>query len=201
MSGNRKSRLIIVFFIAAATLAIIGALIYDQKHSNKISPPQPTVEGSASDQNPPSSPTLPQSIGQRTKTAGCIIKDSLPDKDCTPGAVFANVTKEEICTSGYSSKVRDVSVSTKNEVYKEYGITIHTTGEYEIDHLISLELGGSNDIANLWPEAAEPRPGFHEKDKVENYLHNLLCDGARTLSEVQSEIVENWLIIYNEIPN
>jgi hypothetical protein len=28
-------------------------------------------------------------------------------------------------------------------------------GAYEVDHLIPLELGGDNVIANLWPEAAE----------------------------------------------
>ena len=33
---------------------------------------------------------------------------------------------------------------------------------------MSLELGGSNDIKNLWPEAALPTPGFHEKDAVED---------------------------------
>ena len=46
------------------------------------------------------------------------------------------------------------------EVYREYGIVERTTGEYEVDHLVALEDGGSNDIANLWPEAAEPRPGI-----------------------------------------
>lgn len=29
----------------------------------------------------------------------------------------------------------------------------------EIDHIVSLELGGSNDIANLYPERASPAPG------------------------------------------
>lgn len=38
--------------------------------------------------------------------------------------------------------------------------------------------GGSNNIANLWPEAASPKPGFHEKDQVENYLHDQVCSGA-----------------------
>jgi len=53
-------------------------------------------------------------------------------------------------------------------VYGEYGIATHRPYQYEVDHLISLELGGSNAIANLWPEAALPKPGFHQKDAVEN---------------------------------
>ncbi|HVI91157.1 MAG TPA: hypothetical protein VM659_22855 [Dongiaceae bacterium] len=58
-----------------------------------------------------------------------------------------------ICTAGYSKTVRNVPTAEKNTVYREYGITNHRTGEYEVDHLISLELGGSNDIANLWPQS------------------------------------------------
>jgi hypothetical protein len=73
-------------------------------------------------------------------------------------------------------------------VYAEYGIVSYTTGKYEVDHLISLELGGSNDISNLWPEAASPQPGFHEKDKVENYLHDQVCSGVISLAQAQQRL-------------
>ena len=72
--------------------------------------------------------------------------------------------------------------------------------KYEVDHLISLELGGSNEIANLWPEAASPTPGFHQKDQVENYLHDQVCSGAISLREAQNEIATNWLAVYNRMP-
>ena len=97
--------------------------------------------------------------------------------------------------------MRDVPDSVKNKVYAEYGIKTHTTGQYEVDHFVSLELGGSNDISNLWPEAAKPTPGFHEKDKVENYLHDQVCSGAMTLQEAQVQIATNWLEVYNSMPN
>lgn len=147
----------------------------------------------------PTPTNSPQVLGQRTKVSGCVMKDSLPDKDCTPGAIITAASKEEICQPSYSSGVRNVSESTKEEVFKEYGITSHATGEYEVDHLISLELGGSNDIANLWPEPAKPIPGFHEKDKVENYLHTLLCKENKPLQDIQLEISQNWLSVYKEI--
>ena len=67
------------------------------------------------------------------------------------------------------------------------------------DHLISLELGGSNGIANLWPEPASPRPGFHEKDKVEDYLHQQVCNGSMSLSEAQDLIAHNWMKVYRKI--
>ncbi len=128
----------------------------------------------------------------------CTVKGSLPDKMCSPGAVF-QVTAAQVCVSGYSKSVRNVSESTKNAVYAEYGITTHSGSTYEMDHLIPLELGGSNDIKNLFPEAALPTPGFHEKDKVENYLHKQVCDGKMTLSTAQKQIATNWLAVYNSM--
>lgn len=139
-------------------------------------------------------------LGTQTKTSGCMAHDALPDSACTPGAIFATATKDQICQSGYSSSVRNVPTSEKNQVYAEYGIASHFSGQYEVDHLISLELGGSNDIANLWPEAASPTPGFHQKDQVENFLHNQVCSGAMSLQDAQREIATNWLDVYNRMP-
>jgi hypothetical protein len=138
-------------------------------------------------------------FGVQTKTSGCQAHSGLPDAACTPGAIFADATTDQICQSGYASSVRNVPTSEKNAVYAEYGISSHYTGEYEVDHLVSLELGGSNDIANLWPELASPTPGFHEKDKVENYLHDQVCSGKIALHDAQVEIATNWLQVYQQI--
>lgn len=122
----------------------------------------------------------------------CVARGGLADLSCTPGSVFPNVTTAQVCTPGYSQSVRNVPQSEKDKVYAEYDVTSHPTGAYEVDHLVSLELGGSNDIANLWPEAATPKPGFHEKDKVENYLHSQVCSGNMPLKDAQAEIAKNW---------
>ena len=135
--------------------------------------------------------------GVQTKTSGCRVRGALSDSACTPGAITTMATQAKICVSGYSSSVRNVPTSEKKQVYEEYGIYSHRAGQYEVDHLVSLELGGSNDIANLWPEAASPKPGFHEKDKVENYLHDQVCSGAISLKKAQIEIATNWLAVYN----
>jgi hypothetical protein len=110
------------------------------------------------------------------------------------------VTAAQVCQRGYSSSVRNVPAEVSREVYREYGITQRTTSEYEVDHLVPLELGGSNDIANLWPEAAEPRPGFHEKDQVENSLHDQVCGGGMGLLDAQRAIATNWLDVYQHLP-
>lgn len=138
--------------------------------------------------------------GVQTKTSGCQAHNGLADAACTPGAIITTATKSQICVSGYAGTVRNVPTSEKTQDYKEYGIYSHTAGQYEVDHLVSLELGGSNDIANLWPEAASPKPGFHEKDKVENYLHSQVCSGAIALKQAQIEIATNWLAVYDRMP-
>jgi hypothetical protein len=130
-----------------------------------------------------------------TPAPHCHVRGALPDPVCTPGAVFP-VTAEQVCKPGYARSVRNVPESEKLAVYKEYGITYHVPGSYEVDHLVSLELGGSNDIKNLWPEAAKPKPGYHEKDAVENSLHQQVCSKVITLEEAQREIATNWLAVY-----
>jgi hypothetical protein len=115
-----------------------------------------------------------------------------PDPSLTPGDVLtADVSK--ICTPGYTATVRDVSTATKERVYAEYGIGYpQPAGSYEVDHFIPLELGGSNDIKNLWPEPAAPAPGFHQKDQFENYEHAEVCAGALTIEEAQQRMASDW---------
>lgn len=163
-----------------------------------------TVAGTGTPQPSTAVPSTPGSggpfPGPQTKTSGCVSSNALPDPACTPGAILPDATKDKICVPGYSTSVRNVPTSEKDQVYAEYGITSHAPGEYEVDHLISLELGGSNDIANLWPEPASPTPGFHEKDQVENYLHDQVCNGTISLQQAQVEIATNWLGVYHSMP-
>ena len=105
--------------------------------------------------------------GIRTKTNHCVAS-TLPDSACSPGAVLTTNTKV-ICVSGYTKTVRNVSTSTKKAVFKEYDIPYAQHSNYEVDHIISLELGGSNDISNLYPESYLIKDNAREKDKFENY--------------------------------
>jgi hypothetical protein len=155
-------------------------------------------QGTGTDSGTPSGASSYQ-FGVQTKTTDCKVNGPLPDSACTPGAIFPDATVSQICTPGYASSVRNVPTSVKNKVYAEYGIASHYPGQYEVDHLVSLELGGSNDISNLWPEAASPTPGFHQKDQVENYLHDQVCSGKIPLKQAQIEIATNWLTIYNQM--
>jgi hypothetical protein len=145
--------------------------------------------------------------GPRTKTTGCVASAGAPDLACTPGALNPDVTPENvqstICMAGFSRGVRPpVSVTgpLKRQLMTAYGFGSADPAAFELDHLISLELGGApRDPANLWPEAADPRPGFHEKDQVENHLHKQVCSGAMSLRQAQRTIVTDWMSVYKQL--
>jgi hypothetical protein len=123
----------------------------------------------------------------------------LNDLRATPGAVFA-VTAATICRPGYASSVRDVPASEKNRDYAEYAIAVHATGQYEVDHLISLELGGDNAITNLWPELNDHPHGYlNSKDVLENRLHDLVCTHKIGLAAAQHLIATNWVTEYHRV--
>jgi hypothetical protein len=68
----------------------------------------------------------------------------------------------------------------------------------EVDHFIPLEIGGSNDVKNLWLEAATPTPSFHQKDRFENFEHGQVCNGTINAAEAQSRMVSNWYLYWQE---
>jgi hypothetical protein len=119
-----------------------------------------------------------------------------PDLAITPGAVLP-VSTADVCTPGYSEKVRDVPEKVKRQAYAEYGITRRRPREFEVDHLISLELGGSNSLKNLWPESYLSHPwNAHIKDQLENALHDDVCSGRVALPVAQKEIAMDWIAAY-----
>jgi len=123
-----------------------------------------------------------------------------PDTNLTPG-VTRVVPAKAVCVPGSSKAVRNVPTSEKNAVYKEYKILHRAPGSYEIDHDLSLELGGSNDIGNLWPEGYDINvngfnEGAHTKDALENKLHSLVCSGKLTLKQAQDAIRGDWRPAY-----
>ena len=84
---------------------------------------------------------------------------------------------------------RHVTVGTAHKVYNAYGIGLLRRMFYVIDHLVPLELCGTNDIENLWPQ---PKKEAHLKDLDENRLAADVRDGARTLHQAQVEMLRLW---------
>ena len=125
---------------------------------------------------------------------------SLPDPRCTPGAIDPAVTQADlgrtICRAGYSERVRppeSITEAEKRGSLRAYG-DHRPLGDYEYDHLVSLELGGArNDPRNLWPEpGASPNP----KDALEDHLHAQVCDHRMTVATAQLMLARDWVAAY-----
>ena len=121
----------------------------------------------------------------------------MPDPNLTPGDKLP-VTVATVCRRGYTKSLPQVDAATKELVYRRYGIE-PVPGSYEIDHLIAKELGGSNEVRNLWPQ---PKDTFlwnsKVKDRLENQLHSMVCNGAITLDQAQQEIAHDWVATYQK---
>lgn len=125
----------------------------------------------------------------------------LPNPTMTPGTRFPRVTKQQICTVGYTKTVRDVTESKKKAVFSLYN-TDRTKDEYEVDHLISLQLGGNNDLGNLWPQSYTTQPwNARIKDKLENKLNDEICKGRLSMKEAQQRISTDWILTYCDYYN
>jgi hypothetical protein len=139
--------------------------------------------------------------GSVPPTDSCHAPDGgvVEDLSCTPGAIDPRVTQanidQTICVPGYTDRVRppeSYTAGLEPELIRSYGFHFSSSGS-ELDHLISLELGGAPaDIRNLWPETYSGRRGATDKDVLENRLHEEVCDGQITLARAQFEIV-HWV--------
>jgi hypothetical protein len=118
----------------------------------------------------------------------------VPDRRLTPGAALT-ASAARVCVSGYAASVRDVPESEKDVVYARYGVA-HVPYGHEVDHLVSLELGGSNTIVNLWPEPYAGRWGARTKDVLEDRLHDLVCGGRLRLAYAQRIEARDWVSAY-----
>ena len=98
----------------------------------------------------------------------------VPDASISPG---------DICTTNdldfqeyrYKESIpyceRNVSYQTKTLIYDKYYISIEERGQYTIDHLIPLSIGGSNSELNLWPEHKKIKK---TRSNLETCLYDLL---------------------------
>ena len=144
-----------------------------------------------------------------TSSSGCTVKTShgylVPDASCTPGAINPTVDLSVLQGSAFKTSCdRNVatSASKKSTTYTTYGLKKPTnnTGlkqSCELDHLISLELGGADTLDNIWPQCGPSRVKlanryFKIKDGVENYLAAKVKKGEINLKDAQQGIAEDW---------
>jgi hypothetical protein len=130
---------------------------------------------------------------------------TLPDSTLTPG-VARTLSIKTICTTKWGRDARHVTAAMKRQVFENYGLSGNddascvrdTSGRRcEIDHLISRELGGADDVKNLWPQPYGTKPwNAVLKDRVENRLHKEVCAKTISLRQARKEIKNDWRVPY-----
>jgi len=130
----------------------------------------------------------------------------LPDPRITPGAIDGAVTQsnihETVCVKGYTKTVRPPQNFTnklKKYQIRQYGYQDTNTRDYEEDHLIPLNIGGSpNDPHNLWPEPKTSEWNAAKKDELEFKLYKLVCHDKVPLDEARNAMATDWIKAYKK---
>ena len=136
------------------------------------------------------------------------ILPQLPNHLVTPGVARTDLTLKKICTTKWGKDARHVTAAMKKQVFAAYGLTGNTDPacipdargrRCEIDHLVSRELGGADDVHNLWPQPYGSQPwNAVRKDCVETRLHKEVCtkNPTMTLKQAQDAIRSDWTAAY-----
>jgi hypothetical protein len=131
----------------------------------------------------------------------------MPNPMLTPGVV-RELSLEEICTTRWGLDRRFVTPAMRREVFTRYRLRGPNDPacrkdkhgrRYELDHLIPRQLGGADDVDNLFPQCYAGRPwNAVLKDRVENRLHKEVCAGTITLEDAQRDIAKDWRALYRK---
>lgn len=124
----------------------------------------------------------------------------LPDQGLTPGDV-RQVVLADICTSEDDDDLDPaVPLPVRIKIFSEYGVSAEQQKkDFQVDYLINPQLGGTNDIHNLWPQPSRSAEWNAEaKDALERHLHRMVCDGKVDLREAQRDIATNWIAAYQK---
>ena len=112
-----------------------------------------------------------------------------------PEVTQANI-RQNICVSGWTKTIRppvSYTNTVKHNLMQREGIPWADAHDYELDHLIPLQLGGHpRDRRNLVLQPWEGPDGAHAKDVVETRVKRLVCVGRVKLSTARSCMAADW---------
>lgn len=111
-----------------------------------------------------------------------------PDRTLTPGVVRPVMLLYTVCSTRWGLDVRHVTEADRRQVFANYRLRWDQRDRYVVDHLIPRELGGADDVRNLWPQ---PKAEAKVKDREENRLHRAVCAGTVDLATAR-EAMRSW---------
>ena len=118
----------------------------------------------------------------------------LPSSFQTPGAK-GKANEAQVCAADFEASVKPIAKWQRDQALERYGKRPEDfTGE--LDHLIPVSLGGTNDLDNLWPLPSNKDMGPEQKKALEVKLHQMVCDKTITLKAAQEAIKKDWVKAY-----
>ena len=140
-------------------------------------------------------------MDERRSTAVAFVEvGALPIASLTPGATD-RVTADELC-AGRGPSRQPIALAVRQAVLRDYRLEGLPEAEYELDYLITPELGGSSDRRNLWPERYGARVwNARVKDQLELLLPQMVCEGRLDLATAQRDIATDWIAAYRKYFN
>ncbi len=124
---------------------------------------------------------------------------SLPMASITPGATW-EVSAEDLCAG--TRHTRAITPAMRAQVLSAYRMERVPADQYELDYLITPELGGATDARNLWPQGyTSSLWNARVKDELESLLPRLVCRGAVDLETAQREMAVDWIAAYKKYFN
>lgn len=131
-----------------------------------------------------------------SRLAEPLARVALPVPALTPGA-WAPVQLEEICAG--TARTPAIPEPVRQQVLANYGMEHVPADQYELDYLVTPELGGVPDPRNLWPQryAVEPWNAL-VKDELEQLLSTLVCSGRLELRSAQVDMATDWVAAYRK---
>jgi len=120
----------------------------------------------------------------------------LPSSVQTPGNK-SKASEAQVCAADFEASVKPMAKWQHDQALERYGKRPEDfTGE--LDHLIPISLGGTNDPDNLWPLPANKDMGPEQKKALDAKLHELVCNKTLKLKDAQEAVKKDWVKAYNE---
>lgn len=198
---SRKFYPLMRLFLVGACGAAAIFLAIAAGHAEAPLPPV-SIDAIPADISAPKVSPAPVPVLPATSAAHPSYDGTRPDPTKTPGAV-RTTDRNEICTRK-TKEIRNVSGALKEAIRREYGLA-HKRDKWcnneegcEIDHLIPLLAGGSNDPSNLFPQTYDRSVTWnaHVKDRLEMKLKKLICKQNADIPVLQAEVARDWIAAY-----
>ena len=205
---SRRRLLLIVAMVVVAALLVArgiawppGRYVPSGTASRSAALPSlavpPTADATASPCPPPSTGGVALGSGREASATAPRASVSAVDASQLDPRVTQATVAQTIGVPGWSKRVRppqSVTEPIKLRLMREHHYT-DSPHDYELDHFIPLEVGGSSNLSNLW---LEPIGEARLKDKDENLAHREVVSGAWTLAQGQQYMRNHWRIHYRQ---